>query len=158
MKTRRLATIALVATTMLGTAGCTFITPQATDIQYNPADGVSADFGPLKVRDALVIADQDGDSGNLVAAIANNSADSQTVTIEYGPQDAGNRETVRVPANSVLTLGHDGEDALLLADLGTKPGEMVSVYFSGADESAVTLVPVFDGEHPYLGDLVPEAD
>ena len=60
MKSRLVASAALSALVLLGATGCTFITPQATEIQYNPADGVSADFGPLKVRDALVITDDEG--------------------------------------------------------------------------------------------------
>lgn len=158
MKTRRLASIAVVAAAMLTTAGCTFITPQATEIQYNPADGVSADFGPIKVRDALVITDEDGSAGSLVIAISNTSPDSQTVTIEYGAQDAGNRESVKVPANSVLTLGNDGNDPLALPGLDTPAGDMVNMYFSGADESAVTLVPVFGSDHPYFGEFAPTGE
>lgn len=142
---------------MLATAGCTFITPQATAIQYNPADGVRADFGPLKVRDALVVTDADGNIGGLVAAISNTSDKAQTVQVEFGPKDADGVASVKVPAHSVVTLGNDGEDALTLADFGTKPGDFASIYFSADGDSAMTLVPVFGEDHPYFGDLIPEA-
>ena len=56
----------------LGTSGCAMLSTQATMIPYSPSDGVNIpDSGPLQVRNVLVVSDEEGVDGNLVAAIVN---------------------------------------------------------------------------------------
>lgn len=157
MKSRLVASIALGAVVLLGTTGCSMISPQATTIPYSAADGVNVkDSGPLQVRNALIVADESGADGNFVAAIVNATAESQTLTLEFGEGEAAISKTVRVPANTVVSLGADDTDPLLVEGIDTKPGADLPVFFQSGDGETVRAdVPVLDGTLPYLAPLVP---
>ena len=154
---RVVASIALGAAVTLGAAGCTFITPQSTTIQYSPADGVNvpAPDAPVQVRNALIVADESGRDGNFVAAFVNTTAESQTVHVEFGEGIA--RESIRVPAGATVSLGADAPP-LLIRGLDTKPGADLDVAFqSGESDTVAVAVAVLDGTLPYLEPLVPKA-
>lgn len=156
---RFVAVLALSAAVALGTSGCNLISTQATLIEYSPADGISVpdSSGPLQVRNALIVANDEGTDGNLVAAIVNETDESQTLNIEYGEGSSTTRATVRVPAGEVVSLGTEDTEPLLLEAIDTKPGADLAVFFqSGDGEGALALVPVLDGSLDYLTDLVPE--
>jgi len=139
---------------LLGTTGCTFITPQSTKIEYSASDGVNvADTdGPLKVRNAMIIATEDGSTGNLVAAIVNTTKQNAVLTVEL---EGIAPLTVRVGAGDTLSLGTNAEP-VLIEGLDTKPGATVEMYFQSGDATgAAAEVPVLDGTLPYYADLVP---
>ena len=70
MKSRLFASLAVGAAVVLGTTGCNLVAPQATTIDYSASDGVNVpESGPLQVRNALIVADEEGTVGNFVAAI-----------------------------------------------------------------------------------------
>lgn len=150
---RLIAAIALGATVALGATGCTFITHQATTNVYPASDGVNVEStgGPIVVRNALIIATDDGSAGNLVAALVNESDQGATLTIDI----AGKQFDVRVPANEGISLG-GAEEPLLIEGLGVKPGATVEMLFRSGDDDAEPLqVPVLDGTLPTYEDLVP---
>lgn len=157
MKPRHLASIAVATALVLGTTGCSMISPQATTIQYSAAEGVNVyDAGPLDVRNAFIVATEDGAIGNFVAAIVNDTDESHTLRIELGEGSSSIPFTVRVPARTTVSLGADGEDPLLVEGLDTPPGADIPGYFqSGDEDGALISVPVLDGELPYLAPLVP---
>ncbi len=157
MKSRLIASLAVGALVVLGSSGCAMLSTQATAIQYSPSDGVNIpDSGPLQVRNVLIVADEDGTDGNLVAAIVNQTSDSHTLTIEYGEGSSKSTEEIRVPANTVLSLGNEETEPLLLEDINTKPGADLPMYFqSGDSEGVLFTVPVLDGSLDYLTDLAP---
>ena len=68
----------------------------------------------------LIVADETGVDGNLVAAIVNarRVADAQH-RVRRGSQVD---ETIRVPANTTVSLGTDETDPLLLEGIDTQPG------------------------------------
>ncbi|MGO2521811.1 MAG: DNA modification methylase [Microbacterium sp.] len=154
MKSRLIASVALSAVVLLGTTGCTFITPQSTKISYSPSDGVNIvdSAGPLEVRNAMIIATEDGSTGNLVAAIVNPTDKKATLTVEIEGLDP---LTVRVGANDTLSLGANAEP-VLIEGLNTIPGATIEMYFQSGDATgAVADIPVLDGTLPYYADLVP---
>lgn len=155
MKSRLVASAALSALVLLGATGCTFITPQSTKIEYPASDGVNisdAD-GPIDVRNALVIATEDGSTGNFIAAIVNPTEESATLTITVGDLDPF---TITVPAGDRVSLGTAGEEPLRIDGLDTKPGANVEMHFQSGDSAGVkTEVPVLDGTLSYYADLVP---
>ncbi|WP_159501335.1 DNA modification methylase [Microbacterium sp. 18062] len=158
MRTRLIASIAVGAAVVLGTSGCAMLAPQGTTIQYSPADGMNVpdSSGPLQVRNALIVANEDGSEGNLVAAIVNASDAAEVLNIEVGEGAGAVALTVRVPAGSVKSLGDGETRPLLIQGLDTIPGATVSVYFqSGDGEGARTDIPVLDGTLDYLAPLVP---
>ncbi|MGM7668426.1 DNA modification methylase [Microbacterium sp. A93] len=155
MKLRLVASAAVSALVLLGATGCTFITPQSTEVKYSASDGVNvADSdGPLAIRNAMVIATEDGSTGNLVAAIVNDTDKSETLTVEIEGLEP---LTVRVGAGDTLSLGANAEP-LRIDDLDTMPGATIEMYFQSGDATGTsTEVPVLDGTLSYYADLVPK--
>jgi hypothetical protein len=154
VKSRLVASAALSALVLLGATGCTFITPQSTKIEYPASDGVNisdAD-GPIDVRNALVIATEDGSIGNLIAAIVNPTDESATLTISL---EGIEPFTITVPAGDTVSLGAD-EEPLRIVGLDTKPGATVEMHFQSGDSTGVkSEIPVLDGSLSYYSDLVP---
>ncbi|GEP48729.1 DNA modification methylase [Microbacterium saccharophilum] len=155
MNSRLAASLVLGIAVALGATGCAMVSPQATTIPYSPSDGVNVpDSGPLKVRNALIVTDESGTTGNLIAAIVNDTDSAETLSLGID----GETQTVRVPARSVVSLGGDDEDPLLLEGLNTSAGETLAVTFqSGTGTGVEAEVPVLDGELAYLEDFVPES-
>lgn len=133
------------------------ISPQATTIEYSAAEGVNVyDSGPLDVRNAFIVANEDGSEGNFVAAIVNQTDESHTLHIELGEGASVISLTKRVPAHSTISLGAEGEDPILVEGLDTPPGADIPGYFQSGDaEGTLISVPVLDGELNYLAPLVP---
>jgi hypothetical protein len=157
VKPRHLASIAVATALVLGTTGCSMISPQATTIPYSAAEGVNVyDAGPLDVRNAFIVATEDGAAGNFVAAIINDTDQPHRLRIEIGEGSATTFKTVNVPARTTVSLGTDGEAPLLIEGLDTPPGADIPGYFQSGDEDGELIsVPVLDGELPYLAPLVP---
>lgn len=141
---------------MLGAAGCNMIAPQATTIPYSPAEGVNIpESGPLAVRNALLVANDDGTAANFLAAIVNDTDQAETLNVGIG----GDTQTVRVPARTSISLGYDGQEPLLFDGIGSAPGTYVAATFqSGTGSGVEQSVPVLDGTLPYLADFVPAGD
>ncbi len=157
MKSRLAASIALSALVLMSATGCTFLTTQATTIDYSASDGVNIEDtgGPLEIRNAFIVATEDGSVGNLIAAIINETEKSATLTVEV---DGGEPLTVRVPAGERVSLG-GAEDPLRLDGLDVPPGATVSVYFQSGDATGTKAeIQVLDGTLPYYADLVPDED
>ena len=152
---RVMASVALGAVLLLGTTGCAMLSTQATTLPYSPADGVNVpDAGPLLIRNALLVTDEEGEDANFLAAIINPTDESQSLTLEFGEEDPIS-QTVRVPANTTVSLGVT-DDPLLIEGLDAQAGSDVLVYFqSGDDEGVEAAVPVLDGELDYLSEFVP---
>jgi hypothetical protein len=157
VKSRLIASLALGALVLLGTTGCAMLSTQATTIPYSPSDGVNIpDSGPLQVRNALIVTDEEGVDGNLVAAIVNATSDAHTLNIEYGEGSSMSSYTVRVPANTTVSLGTEETEPLLLEGIDTLPGANLPVFFQSGDAEGVLFdVPVLDGALDYYGVLLP---
>jgi hypothetical protein len=159
VNSRLIASVALSAAVLLGATGCALVSTQATEIPYSPGDGVNIpDSGPVLVRNALIITDDEGETANMIAALINNSDDSQTLTIELGEGSSAQSTTVRVPARETISFGDTEEDTepLELESIDAIPGETIPVYFQSGDaEGVLAEVPVLDGELDYYNDLLP---
>lgn len=155
MNLRRFASLALATTVVLGAAtGCSLIAPQATTIPYSAAEGVNVpdSAGPVLIRNVMLVADDEGDRANFLAAFINDTSEVQNLTIEID----GQRASAAMPPRTSISLGFDGISPLLIEGLGAKPGSTVDVIFqSGAAEPVIQAVPVLDGQLPYLSDFVP---
>ena len=159
MNSRLIASVALSAAVLLGTTGCAMLATQATEIPYSPADGVNIpDSGPLQVRNALILTDDEGETAYMVAAVINDTDESQTLTLELGEGSTAQTATVRVPAHENLSFGDSAEDTppLELESIDAAPGSTIAVYFQSGDaEGVLYQVPVLDGELPYYSELLP---
>lgn len=167
MKSRLIASLAVGAAVVLGTTGCGLIAPQSTTVQYQPSDGMNVpkDSGPLQIRNALIVASEDGSEGNLVAAIVNGTDEDHVLNLEIGEGADAVKKTVRVSAGTTKSLGVSdiegvenlvGANPVLIQGLDTAPGATVPVYFqSGDGEGALVEIPVLDGTLDYLTELAP---
>jgi hypothetical protein len=157
VKPRLIASLAVGAAVVLGTTGCSMLSTQATSIPYSAAEGVNVwGAGPLEVRNALIVANEEGSEGNFVAAIVNTTDENQTLNIDFDNGEDVIEATVRVPANSVVSLGTEDTEPLLIEDLNTLPGSDIAAYFQSGDaEGTLVTVPVLDGGLAYLEPLVP---
>ncbi|MFT4211706.1 MAG: DNA modification methylase [Microbacterium sp.] len=143
------------------------IAPQSTTVQYSPAEGLDVpdSSGPLQVRNALFVANEDGSEGNLIAAIVNGTDSSEVLNIQVGEGADAITKSIRVSAHTTKSLGmsdiegvenFEGADPLLINGLDTLPGATVSVYFqSGDGEGTRVDIPVLDGTLAYLAPYAP---
>ena len=100
---RRIAAAAVLAAVLaLGTAGCTFISPQATLIKYNPSDGVSLNVGAVQLRNAFVISPK-GTDASFVGVVINSSKSSVELGLEFTSHAGGSAKSVTV--HTKLTPG-----------------------------------------------------
>ncbi|KQQ65934.1 hypothetical protein [Microbacterium sp. Leaf320] len=157
MKSRLVASAAISALVLLGATGCTFISPQATTIEYSASDGVnvSDSDGPIDVRNAFIVANEDGSVGNFIGAVVNPTTEKATLTMTVPGLDPF---TVSVPAGKTVSFGAD-EEPLRIDGLDTMPGATIEIHFQSGDGAGTkTEVPVLDGALPYYADLVPAAE
>lgn len=159
-----LAALAIAAAAMLGLSGCGFITPIATQMQYDPSDGVSARLGQVSLNNILVISD-DGEAGHLVFSASNIGQSPASFVVGYPGKNPTVSTTVTVPAGSTVIFG-----ALSPADLpstvnagplnlpvvGAMPGALVEVFVQGPlADSQVLQVPVLDSRLAEYRHLAP---
>ena len=152
MKSRFIASIALGAAVVLGATGCNMLAPQATTIEYSASDGRNVpESGPLKVRNALIVANEDGSLGNLIAGVVNSTDDDLVLNVGIG----SDLQTIPVPARSSVSLGMTSAP-MLFEGLDAKPGSDVEVSFqSGEGEGVEVAIPILDGTLPHYEEFVP---
>jgi hypothetical protein len=153
---RLIASLAVGGALVLATTGCSMISPQATTLPYSAAEGTNVHgSGPIEIRNAQLVANEDGSEANFVAALINQTEDSHTLNIEFG--EGGPSLTIRVPAGETMSLGaEDGEDPLLVENLDSAPGTDVTTFFQSGDaEGVIASIPVLDGSLSYLAPLAP---
>ena len=155
---RFLAALVMCVVVLTGTTGCGFFVDENA---YRPSagDGVNIEgVGPLAVRNVLVVANDAGTEGHLVAAIVNNSDEPQVLRIEVGEQSDAALE-IRVPAESTVSYGQRDslEDPPLIEGIDAIAGSMVRMSFQAGDSEPVAEeVPVLGGCLEYLRGLEPE--
>jgi hypothetical protein len=156
VRARIAATVVLAAGILIGTTGCGLIAPQATQLQYDPSDGVGADVGEVDIRNALLIADEDGASATLVASLVNRGDESHRVSVQYEGNAGKVTEEVTVPARSSIVLGGDEGPTLTLREIEAQPGSLFPVFFQyGEETGAELLVPVLTNALEEYSTLAP---
>lgn len=145
MKARVATSIVLALGLALGMTGCSLVTPQDTTKITEAADGVNGTVGKVDIRNAVIIADKDGNLGNLVATFVNNDSRPHFVAVRQGSET----HSVSVPANGTKKIGEEGGHRVEFADLGAKPGSLTDVYFTYANTTGTQLgVPVLTSTFP----------
>lgn len=152
VKARLAASIGLALGVALGATGCTLLVPQETTKIQEASDGVSGSVGSVDVRDALLITNGNGTTGNLVVTLVNNSGSEQQLELQHG----STTETVAVPAYGLKKLGSDAKSRVQFTKLDAKPGGIADVYFSSDSATGVKLqVPVLSESFPGFGSYGP---
>jgi hypothetical protein len=138
-------------------SGCTFVNPQITTKDYQPADGLDVELDDgMIVTQLLVVTRDQGDPGSVIARIINETSDRQQVTFTADGLD----QTVTVPAGETLALGGvtDGSEVMIIDSMPEAPGLVIdmSVGLQGGTTQQLQ-VPVLDGTleeyRPYLPPL-----
>lgn len=138
----------------IGLTGCAELSEQATTLEYDPADGVSAEVGSVELQDVLIVSGEGEGSGKL-AGLANNPS-ARAVEITVGTSARGGQKFT-VPARSVVRLdgkpNGDSPDrikAVELSDLENKPGESATLAFTTPSAGQVQVsVPILLDQYPY---------
>lgn len=158
MRSRFAAIVVLAATVALGTSGCGFLVPQATTIEYDASDGVGDSVGDIDVRNALIVASEDGSVGHLVVTLINTGTSAHSVKVEF---DNGTSTEVTIDADEVFTFSADAErdderQNIVIDPLDAQAGSTTPVFFQYGTETGVTLdVPVYTGDLIVYSTLVP---
>jgi len=146
LKVRAAVSALLAALVAVSIVGCSFtngniILPR----KYDPSDGVSAELGDLSVRNAMVIT-EGGERGNLVVSVANTSAESLPLVVQYEGSSGGRTSIdLTIPSQTTVTYGWGESDQIVLDGIDTTPGALFPVYFqSGSGEGMQVRVPVLD--------------
>lgn len=155
MKSRLAASIALAAALLIGTTGCTFFSPIATQKVYDPSDGVGAEVGDLLIRNAMLIGD-DPENLNLVVTIVNRSDSDRRLSVQWASGGERITESMFVNANGRTAFGGPDQDQVLITGSTNAIGGLVPLFFSyGTAPGVEVLVPVLDGSLPEYELFVP---
>jgi hypothetical protein len=147
----------LAGAVLLGTAGCTFISTQATLIQYDPSDGVGTKVGDVKVLNALALINEDEHAISLLINFDNSGDRTANVNLQYLSGGEKTTTTKSVNPGEPQSYGNAvGEPQIIILNPGVKAGDLFPVYIQyGKHEGKELLVPVLAGDDPYYEDLVP---
>jgi hypothetical protein len=147
---RSAAALVLAGATLLGTAGCTFLTPTATLIQYDPSDGSGLTVAGVSVRNALLLPSEDGEVHSLVMSVFNQNQDGVEVLFQIDADGQRIDESVLVEGRSSVSYGSvPGQDQLLIEGIDAIAGSLVPVYVQVGDEPGeLLMVPIIDPYEP----------
>jgi hypothetical protein len=152
---RAAASVVLAGALLLGTAGCGLVATIATQIPYTPSDGVSVSSGSITVLNVLGLS-EDGTDVSLVFTAANSSNVDVAFTMQYEVDGQKFSTRITVPARSTVSYGNEGEEQLVLRDVGVTVGSLFPVYVQSDDQpGAVAMVPILDGAFGEYSGLLP---
>ncbi len=147
----------LAGALLVGTAGCTFVSKQATLIQYDPSDGIGATVGDVKLSNVIALASHDGKAFSLLVTFFNSGLAPATVTLQF--ESGGEKTTVTelLGARQTLSFGNKvGEPQIIILNPGVKTGALFPVYVqTGAVPGQQLLVPVLPADAPPYDALKP---
>jgi len=153
MAISKFAAVTIAASMLLGTSGCTFISPVASRIEYAPADGSQVDLETVKIRNFVYVTN--GTVSAISGSIVNPSLEPKIVSIKY--TDAAVNEakevTFTVNAGQRIDLGYNGGQALAI-NLGGKAGGIVRINVSEGSVTEEMRVPVLDATFEFYKPII----
>jgi hypothetical protein len=153
---RTIALAAASATGALLLAGCA---PSTTTLNYDPSDGVGVSVLGEESRDLrginlLVVATAEGEPGNLLGALTNESQDDASFTLET-PDGAA--VSVDVPAGDTVYLGTATGETVQIDAVSAPPGGYVDATLAAAGGAKEFKLPILDGTLPEYADSLPSS-
>ncbi len=142
---------AAIGVGLLSVTGCGFVNAQQTTHQYSASDGIKADLGQLQLRNMLIVASGEKESGRVIGAVFNQSTSDATLTIS-GANGAQTEIPVKAQSETYL---NGQSDAAILSSAGAAPGGLASVTIRSGSDSAQINVPVVDGTLPEYRQYIP---
>lgn len=153
MQPRLAAAAAAAVVVVFAATGCNLITPQATQIEYDPSDGVSGVTGAVTMHNAMLIGEPDGEELSLVVTFTN---EGEGTILEVRVDD--DAQQIRVP-EGVTTFGFPDEQQLIFPQTGELPfGSLRNVSFQadGAEPTGLG-VPMISSEVVGYEEFAPAA-
>jgi hypothetical protein len=137
------AALAMAALLGVGTAGCAFITPQATTKIVEVANGVNGTVGSIGIRNATLISD-DGENASLLVTFSNKADESRALVLQYESEGEKTEMTVPVAGGDNTSFGGgDDETQIVLRGIDATAGSLFPIYFQyGGVEGKQLLVPI----------------
>ena len=154
MAIRKFAAVAIAASLLIGTTGCSFTSPVASQIEYAPADGSQTDLETIKVRNLVYLTN--GTVSALTGSIVNSGLEPKIFKIQYTDAEVNEAKevTFTINAGQKLDLGYNGGQALAI-NLGGKAGSIVRLSVVEGSGTPVELrVPVLDGTFDFYKPIV----
>ncbi|MFM6966662.1 MAG: hypothetical protein ACKOWI_04810, partial [Rhodoluna sp.] len=155
MNIRKFASVAVAASLLLGTAGCTFMNPIASRIDYAPSDGTQVSLNTVDARNFIYLSDGQGHAA-LFGSLVNRDLASVSVKLQYTDAKSNEKKDAfyTLLPSQKLDFGYNGTSPLNF-DLGGKPGQTVTVWVSAGSETGKSMnVPVLDGTLAEYSELV----
>ena len=155
---RAAASVVLAGALLVGTTGCTFVSQQATLIEYDPSDGIGTQVGDVAVRNALALINEDGHAVSLMVTFVNTGSKIANLSIQYQSGGEKTTTTKSVRAGDVASYGTTPDETqIIILNPGVKAGGLYPVYFQyGDNEGKELLLPVMNADnHPEYKDLLP---
>jgi hypothetical protein len=153
MAVSKFAAVTIAASMLLGTTGCTFMSPVASRIEYAPADGSQVDLETVKIRNFVYVTN--GTVSAISGSIVNPGLESKIVRIQY--TDAAVNEakevTFTVNAGQRIDLGYNGGQALAI-NLGGKAGDIVRINVVEGSVTEEMRIPVLDGTFEFYKPVI----
>jgi hypothetical protein len=154
MNIRKIATVTIAASLMLGTSGCTFFSPIASRIEYTPSDGSQVTLQQVDARNFIYVSDGKGNAA-LIGSLVNRGLTSTNVKLQYTDATSSEKKEAffTLLPSQKLDFGYNGATALDF-DLGGKPGALVTVFVVADGEAGKAMnVPVLDGTLSEYADI-----
>lgn len=162
---RRLAAAGLALAAALTLSACQISSPVTTDMNYDPADGVSVDVGDVVVRDLLVVSEGNGAPGVVSGLVVNRSTEGAEVTlaVNSGGQMVALQPAVTVEPGQAVRLDGRGEggsgQAVQIGAVDAGPGGTQAIVVqTSAGEAGSGLAPIVLPEGPYGDHVATTAD
>lgn len=162
---RRLAAAGLAAAAALTLSACQISSPVTTDMNYDPADGVSVDVGDVVVRDLLVVSEGNGAPGIVSGLVVNQSREVAEVTlaVNSGGQMVALQPSLEVQPGQSARLDGEGQgdsgQAVQVGAVDAGPGGTLAIVVqTSAGEAGSGLAPVLLPEGPYGDHVASTAD
>ena len=149
---RRLALAALAVTATFTLSGCQITSPITTDLDYDPADGLSVDTEFVEGLDLVVVSPGEGAPGVLSGYIVNSGP--EPITVEFALEVDGERQPLQPeleiqPGDSARTDGRTLQeteitDPVTIDSVPVIAGSLVTLRMTTSAEGAVSKrIPVF---------------
>ena len=149
---RTAASVVVAAFLLVGISGCTFVTPQATLIEYNPGNGVAGRVGSVDLRNVVAVTADDGETVSLLITLINSGSDDASVRLQFESDGEPRTDVKAVNAGELVSFGNEGDDQIVIPSAGVTLGALMPVYAQYGDNEGVQLmVPVLPAEGIYEG-------
>lgn len=148
---RGAASIVLASGLLVGTAGCSFFTPQSTLEQYDPSDGVSANLGDVVVRNALGVINADGSAVSIMMTIVNTGSAAHSLNIQFESDGQKTTVTQVVGAGRSASFGTTpDEEQIVVLNPSVPAGALLPVYVQwGTTPGSQMLLQVLEATGDY---------